>query len=122
MRAALSSPQAAASWLAAQVSGTLHTDSRKLRAGDGFIAWPGYAVDGRQFVPAALDAGAAACLIEAQGAEVLELDDERVAALPALKAATGAIADAFFGQPSAAQSKPKSPKMQKKKTSKTRRL
>ena len=97
----LPSPQAAAQWLAAQVSGTLHTDSRLVRPGDGFIAWPGYSVDGRQFVPAALAAGAAACLVEAQGAESFKLDDARVAALPGLKAATGAIADAYFQQPSA---------------------
>ena len=95
-------PQAAAAWLTAQVSGTLRTDSRAVRAGDGFIAWPGYAVDGRRFVPDALDAGAAACLIEADGAAAFSIEDDRAAMLPALKAATGAIADAFFGQPSAA--------------------
>ena len=69
MQTVLAHPQAAARWLAAQVSGMLHTDSRRVRPGDGFIAWPGYAVDGRQFVPAALAAGAAACLVEAEGAE-----------------------------------------------------
>ena len=56
----LPTPEAAAQWLAAQVSGSLCTDSRRVKAGDGFIAWPGYAVDGRQFVGAALQAGAAA--------------------------------------------------------------
>ena len=97
----LSSPETAAHWLAAKVSGTLQTDSRRVRPGDGFIAWPGYAVDGRQFVPAALAAGAAACLVEAEAAAPFKLDDDRVAALPGLKAATGAIADAYFKQPSA---------------------
>jgi UDP-N-acetylmuramoyl-L-alanyl-D-glutamate--2,6-diaminopimelate ligase len=97
----LPTPQAAAQWLAAQVSGSLTTDSRRITAGDGFIAWPGYAVDGRQFVAAALQAGAAACLVEAGGAEAFGFDDPRVAALPGLKAATGAMADAFYGEPSA---------------------
>ncbi len=54
----LRTPEAAARWLAAQVSGTLTTDSRRVQPGDGFIAWPGYAVDGRAFVAAALQAGA----------------------------------------------------------------
>ncbi len=100
MLAQLSTPQAAAQWLTAKVSGNLHTDSRHVRPGDGFIAWPGYAVDGRQFVPAALAAGATACLVEAEGAAAFKLDDDRVAALPGLKAATGAIADAYFRAPS----------------------
>ncbi|MCY7314283.1 MAG: UDP-N-acetylmuramoyl-L-alanyl-D-glutamate--2,6-diaminopimelate ligase [Rubrivivax sp.] len=102
MLSVLDTPQAAAAWLAAQVSGTLQTDSRRLRAGDGFIAWPGYATDGRRFVPDALAAGAAACLVEADGAAAFGFDDERIAALPGLKAATGTIAHTFFGQPSAA--------------------
>jgi UDP-N-acetylmuramoyl-L-alanyl-D-glutamate--2,6-diaminopimelate ligase len=97
-----STPADAAQWLAAQVSGSLRMDSRCVKAGDGFIAWPGYAVDGRQFVAAALQAGAAACLVEAAGAQAFALDDPRVAAFAGLKAGTGAIADAFFRQPSAA--------------------
>ena len=100
MQPALASPQAAARWLAAQVTGTLHTDSRRVQPGDGFIAWPGYAVDGRQFVPAALAAGASACLVDADGAEAFGFVDARVAALPGLKAATGAVADEYFGAPS----------------------
>ena len=38
---ALKSPDAAARWLRAWVTGTITTNSRKVRAGDGFIAWPG---------------------------------------------------------------------------------
>ena len=97
----LSNPQAAANWLAARASGTLRTDSRQVQRGDAFIAWPGQATDGRRFVPAALAAGAAACLVEQLGVEPFAFDDERVAALLGLKAATGAIADTWFGQPSA---------------------
>ncbi len=102
MLATLPNPQAAAQWLTAKVSGKLHTDSRRVRAGDGFIAWPGYAVDGRQFVPAALAAGAAACLVEQDGAGSFKFDDARIAALHELKAATGAIAHRYYREPSQA--------------------
>ena len=88
----LASPAAAAQWLASRVTGQLRTDSRQVRAGDGFIAWPGYAVDGRQFVPAALAAGAAACVVEASGVQAFAFDDDRVACLDQLKAATGPLA------------------------------
>ena len=97
----LQSPTEAAQWLAARVSGSLRTDSRCVQRGDAFIAWPGQATDGRRFVPAALAAGAAACLVEHEGVETFAFGDERVAALPGLKAATGAIADTWFDQPSA---------------------
>lgn len=99
----LATAQAAAHWLGERVTGTLHSDSRALRPGDGFMAWPGAAHDGRQFVPAALAAGAAACLVEDDGvsaqAQARALDDSRVATLPGLKAAAGSVADLFFGRP-----------------------
>jgi len=98
---ALKSADAAARWLRSWVSGTVTTDSRKVRAGDGFIAWPGAATDGRRFVAAALKAGATTCLVEREGMEAYGFDDARIASLPGLKAATGPIADAFFEQPSA---------------------
>ncbi len=96
----LDSPQQASQWLHSRVHGVLHTDSRKVRAGDGFIAWPGAATDGRRFVQAALDAGAAACLVEHDGAQAFSFTDPRVASYPALKAATGRIANAYYEQPS----------------------
>ena len=102
MQTVLANPQAAARWLAAQVSGTLRTDSRRLRPGDGFIAWPGYAVDGRQFVPAALAAGAAACLVEADGAEAFGFVDARVASLQRQAAAPAANAAGTNWRPSTA--------------------
>ena len=66
---ALHTPEQAVQWLRARVTGTLHTDSRRVGAGDGFIAWPGAATDGRQHVSAALAQGAAACLVERAGLE-----------------------------------------------------
>ena len=93
-------PQDAAQWLRSRVTGTLHCDSRKIAAGDGFIAWPGAATDGRMHVPSALARGATACLVERSGVEAFGFDGEATAAYPRLKAATGPIAAAYFGQPS----------------------
>ena len=94
----------AVAWLrargAAAMQGALRTDSRQVQTGDRFLAWPGAAHDGRHHVQAALRQGAVACLVEAVGAETFAFADPRVAALPGLKAAAGAIADAWSGQPS----------------------
>ncbi|HEY0817649.1 MAG TPA: Mur ligase domain-containing protein, partial [Rhizobacter sp.] len=59
----------AIAWLKSRGVKQLRTDSRRVQPGDAFIAWPGYANDGRQFVPAALAQGAVACLVEAKGAD-----------------------------------------------------
>ena len=97
----LASVDAALAWFAQHGVRTLATDSRRVNAGDAFIAWPGYAVDGRQFVAQALAAGASACLVEADGADGFGLPpDERVAALRGLKASTGLLASRFMGAPS----------------------
>ena len=95
----LKSPDAAARWLSEWCTGTLRTDSRQVRPGDAFIAWPGYARDGREFVAAALEAGASTCLVEEADVERFGFVDARVASLPGLKARTGEIAAAFFGKP-----------------------
>ena len=88
-------------WLRTHDVKGLTTDSRRVQAGDAFIAWPGYASDGRQYVPGALQDGALACLVEAGGAETFDFkNDPRVAALRDLKALTGELADAFYGEPS----------------------
>ena len=97
----LSSATAAAAWLASKVSGTLRTDSRLVQPGDGFIAWPGYAQDGRKFVATALQAGAAACLVEGASVEPFGFTDNRVATLIGLKAACGEVADVYYGMPGA---------------------
>jgi UDP-N-acetylmuramyl-tripeptide synthetase len=97
----MAQPQAVADWLRTRVRGELQCDSRRLHAGDGFVAWPGAATDGRRFVGAALDAGATAALVEREGVEAYAFDDERVVAVPGLKVSAGAIASAFHGAPSA---------------------
>jgi UDP-N-acetylmuramoyl-L-alanyl-D-glutamate--2,6-diaminopimelate ligase len=97
----LRSVEQACAWLVERGAAALTTDSRKLHAGDAFIAWPGYAQDGRRYVAGALEAGAAACLVEAEGVEPFGFEgDPRIAAMPGLKAATGPIASRLMGAPS----------------------
>ena len=102
----LANAEEALAWLGAQVSqttpGQLRTDSRQVLPGDVFLAWPGAAQDGRQHVGAALHSGAVACLVEADGAGAWGFNDPRVATLPSLKAAAGALAHACNGKPSEA--------------------
>lgn len=95
----LRTPAEASRWLQDRVRGQLHCDSRQLKAGDGFIAWPGAATDGRRYVTTALAQGAAACLVEEQGAEAFAFTQDAVASYPGLKAATGPIAAAYYRQP-----------------------
>ncbi|CAN5393877.1 hypothetical protein BH10PSE16_BH10PSE16_15030 [soil metagenome] len=90
----------AARWLHERVTGTLSADSRKAGKGDGFIAWPGAATDGRNYVNAALAAGATACLVEHVGAQAYGFNDDRIATYEGLKAVTGPLAAAYFGAPS----------------------
>lgn len=95
----LRTPAEAAGWLRARGVAELHCDSRKVGAGDGFVAWPGAATDGRKFVKTALQQGARACLVEAAGSEAYGFDSETVAAYEGLKAATGPIGALFYGDP-----------------------
>ena len=97
----------AARWLRMHVTGELRTDSRLVQAGDGFIAWPGAATDGRRYLAAALAQGAAACLMEEQDhapwlqglqAEIAP----KLAVMSGLKAQTGWVADAYYEHPSQA--------------------
>jgi UDP-N-acetylmuramoyl-L-alanyl-D-glutamate--2,6-diaminopimelate ligase len=97
----LHTPEQAANWLQARVTGTLCADSRKAGKGDGFVAWPGAATDGRNYVSTALAAGVSSCLVEHEGSEIYGFTGELVATFEGLKAATGPIAAAYFGAPSA---------------------
>lgn len=91
---------AAAAWLQDQGCAALRGDSRQVQPGEGFIAWPGAATDGRRFVPEALASGARACLVECEGVEPFGFSDERIAAVPGLKTLSGEIAAIFHGRPS----------------------
>lgn len=94
-------PRHIADWLRERVTGLLQCDSRQVRPGDAFVAWPGAATDGRRFVAAAIDAGATAVLVEEDGAQSFGFTDARVRAVPGLKALAGPIASAYYGDPSA---------------------
>ncbi len=102
----LHSPEQAAQWLRGLVRGQLHSDSRQVRAGDAFLAWAGQTTDARHHVVQALQQGASACLVEAQGLEAFEavndlaLHDAPIASMSQLKARSGLIADAYFDTPS----------------------
>ena len=95
----LTAPEAA-HWLRGRVTGTLRTDSRSVQAGDGFLAWPGARHDARTQVQTALQQGAAACLVEQQGADAFNFSDARIASFDAVKQMSGPIADAYFDHPS----------------------
>ncbi len=95
----LTAPQEAAGWLRSRGVQDLHCDSRQVGAGHGFIAWPGAATDGRKFVPGALQQGAVACLVEAQGSDAFGFSGDAVVAYAGLKAATGPIAALFYQEP-----------------------
>lgn len=94
----------ALAWLRLHGVSELTVDSRAVAQmpGVAFIAWPGAARDGRAFVQQALESGARACLVEADGVDAFGFTDARIAALPGLKARSAEIAHGFYGEPSAA--------------------
>ncbi len=101
----LHSPVEAAQWLRERVTGSLSADSRSIGVGDGFVAWPGAATDGRRFVPTALAQGATACLVEHEGFTAFGIENgahqnPAIASYLHLKAATGPIAAAYYKHPS----------------------
>ncbi|MVW80796.1 bifunctional UDP-N-acetylmuramoyl-L-alanyl-D-glutamate--2,6-diaminopimelate ligase MurE/UDP-N-acetylmuramoyl-tripeptide--D-alanyl-D-alanine ligase MurF [Bordetella sp. 02P26C-1] len=92
-------------WLRARVaaSADLRLDSRDLVAGDVFVACPGGTVDGRDYIARAIEQGAAAVLCEAPAPTDFDAD-ARVLAVADLRAELGALADEWYGRPSAALS------------------
>lgn len=82
--------------------GGLALDSRKINAGDVFIALVGAQVDGRNFIASAIERGAAAILVEAdkewQG--LGWLGDIPVIAVEQLSRSVSEIAACFYQQPS----------------------
>ena len=80
-------------------------DSRKVRPGDLFMAYPGDLSDGRRFIADAIERGAAGVFWEERGDFVWNAD-WRVANFSGtgLRALCGPLAHAVFGQPSERQS------------------
>lgn len=100
----LQTPVQAAQWLREHVRGELRTDSRRVQPGDGFIAWPGAATDGRQYLGRAFEQGASACLMQREGCEPWQhlQPADRLAAMPRLKQRTGLVAASYYEEPSRA--------------------
>ena len=97
----LRTPHEVADWLRQRVTGQLQTDSRLVQPGDGFLAWSGASADGRLFVSLARAQGAAACIVEKQGLDDMDLGDSpEIACYDQLKAHAGWIANAFYASPS----------------------
>ena len=78
----------------------LALDSRWVRAGDLFLAYPGEHSDGREFIAQAVSAGAAAIAAE-PGFDFPALTVPLVS-VPNLRAQVSQIADVYFDHPSAA--------------------
>jgi MurE/MurF fusion protein len=80
-------------------------DSRQVRPGDVFLAYPGDLADGRRYIPDALARGAIAVVWQA-GGEFAWNPELTVANLQAdgLRALAGPLAHAVYGEPSAALS------------------
>ncbi|MFA0812090.1 UDP-N-acetylmuramoyl-L-alanyl-D-glutamate--2,6-diaminopimelate ligase [Microbulbifer epialgicus] len=75
-------------------------DSRKVQAGDVFMALRGSVVDGREYIDAAIAAGAAAVLADGDKLECKSRGDIQVVSVPGLAKRVGEIAARFFGNPS----------------------
>ncbi len=92
-------------WLIAKVGphGQLTADSRKVRPGDAFLARAGKHTAADDYVAAALDAGAAAIVIEGDASESeMRPESGRVPTIrvPMLGHRLGMIASEFYGRPS----------------------
>jgi len=77
----------------------LTNDSRRVRAGDVFVAYPGERVDGREFIGAAIAQGAAAVLWEADGYRWPEQWKTPNLGIAGLRSIVGEIAAELAGQP-----------------------
>ena len=77
----------------------LSADSRQIRVGDVFLAYPGDAHDGRSHIPSAIAQGAVAVLWEPDG-HAWNAEDIPNLAVPGLKSAAAGLAAAWYGQPS----------------------
>lgn len=97
------SHQDACAWIAAAApNAPLASDSRRVRPGDVFFAYPGEAGDGRAFIGAAIAQGAAAVVYEERDFAWDPSWQVPHLALPNLKKNAGPIAHACHGMPDAA--------------------
>lgn len=78
----------------------MSVDSRSVRDGDVFVAWPGAANDGRRHIDAALSRGAAAALYESSDGFRFSGTGLPVFAVEGLRALAGFLADEIYGKPS----------------------
>ena len=82
-------------------SGALSADSRQIRPGDVFLAFPGQVHDGRQHIPAAIQAGAVAVVWEPEGYnDTIEWAVPNFP-VPGLKVQAAELAAIWCGEPSA---------------------
>lgn len=79
---------------------SLHFDSRKISAGDVFVAVPGGHVDGHQFIQKAIDQGAAAII--AEKFEGTEAGKATLIKMNNTSRALGYLAANYYGNPSSA--------------------
>lgn len=81
----------------------LTSDSRSVRAGDTFVAYPGETRDGREFIAQAIQAGAASVLWDGAGFQWKSVWCAKNLAVPQLRAKIGGIASHVYGRPSSRQ-------------------
>jgi UDP-N-acetylmuramoyl-L-alanyl-D-glutamate--2,6-diaminopimelate ligase len=77
------------------------SDSRAVRRGDTFVAYPGEARDGREFIPDAISRGAASVVWERRGFSWRPAWRVPNVGVPNLRRPAGEIAAAVYGKPSA---------------------
>jgi UDP-N-acetylmuramoyl-L-alanyl-D-glutamate--2,6-diaminopimelate ligase len=82
------------------VARALSADSRALRAGEVFVAYPGHRTDGRRYIADALRAGAGAVLWEREGYVWDEAWSAPNLAVDGLQPLSGHIAHLVYGRPS----------------------
>ncbi|WP_136413215.1 UDP-N-acetylmuramoyl-L-alanyl-D-glutamate--2,6-diaminopimelate ligase [Herbaspirillum sp. ST 5-3] len=93
----------ALAWLHATApKADLSSDSRSIKAGDVFFAFPGETADGRDYIERAMEAGAKAVVYEAAGFDWNNAWTMPHLAVPNLKVLSGQIASAYYGHPDAA--------------------
>ncbi len=82
------------------VAHDITADSRHVRPGSIFAAWPGHVTDGRRFIQAAIDAGAAAVLWDADGGFQPGALTVPSIGVEGLRMLAGFLADEIYGHPS----------------------